>query len=68
MGLNLPTWVKQNITLITQNPVSIFKYILKLGFYTKPRFNFFVIPAIEPHWIEIKQKNLIIKQGRVYSR
>ena len=32
--------VKHNRTLITQNKVNFFKSTLKLGFYTKPWFDF----------------------------
>ena len=43
----MQTWVLYNNTLITQNPVLIFKATLKLGFYTNPRFKLFVIPPKE---------------------
>ena len=45
LGLILQTRVKHNRTLINQTQFRFFKSTLKLGFYTKPRFKFFVIPA-----------------------
>ena len=44
------TWVEattqgeDNKTLITQNPVIVFKSTQKLDFYSKPSFKLFVIP------------------------
>ena len=44
--------VDPNRILITQNPVLFFKSTLKLGFYTKPMLNIFVIPAYKVYMIK----------------